>query len=78
MKMKTKIFRVKGKFLMGEKLQPFTKELKAIKEEEIYEKLYSEFGSKHRVPRSKVKIEKIEEISPEDVQDPVVKALVQR
>ncbi|ADL57805.1 MULTISPECIES: 50S ribosomal protein L18Ae [Methanothermobacter] len=76
--MKTKIFRVKGKFQMGDKLQPFTKELKAIKEEEIYERLYSEFGSKHRVPRSKVMIEEIEEISPEEVEDPVVRALVQR
>ncbi|MFB2623196.1 MULTISPECIES: 50S ribosomal protein L18Ae [Methanothermobacter] len=76
--MKTKIFRVKGKFQMGDKLQPFTKELKAIREEEIYERLYSEFGSKHRVPRSKVMIEEIEEISPEEVEDPVVRALVQR
>ncbi|MCG2827760.1 50S ribosomal protein L18Ae [Methanothermobacter sp. K4] len=76
--MKTKIFRVKGRFQMGDKLQPFTKELKAIKEEEIYERLYSEFGSKHRVPRSKVMIEEIEEISPEEVEDPVVRALVQR
>ncbi|QHN08269.1 50S ribosomal protein L18Ae [Methanothermobacter sp. THM-2] len=76
--MKTKIFRVKGKFQMGDKLQPFTKELKAIREEEIYERLYSEFGSKHRVPRSKVMIEEIEEISPEEVEDPVIRALVQR
>lgn len=76
--MKTKIFRVRGKFQMGDKLQPFTKELKAIKEDEIYERLYSEFGSKHRVPRSKVMIEEIEEISPKEVEDPVVRALVQR
>ncbi len=74
--MKTKIFRIQGKFVMGENLKPFTKELKALKEEDIYERLYSEIGSKHHIGRYQVKIEKIEEISAEEVQDPVVKALL--
>jgi len=75
--MKTKIFKIQGKFLMGEGLKPFTKEVKAIKEEEIYEKIYSEFGSKHHIGRDQIKIEKIEEISAEDAQDPVIKAMTQ-
>ncbi len=74
--MKTKIFRITGKFMMGENYQPFTKELKAIKEEDIYEKIYSEFGSKHHLNRNQINIETIDEISAEEVEDPIIKAMV--
>ncbi|MGV8144776.1 MAG: 50S ribosomal protein L18Ae [Methanothermobacter sp.] len=74
--MKTKIFRIQGKFMMGNSFKPFTKELKAINEEEIKERICSEFGSKHHIKRNKIKIEEISEIAQEDVQDPVVKALL--
>jgi large subunit ribosomal protein LX len=73
--MKTKIFRVKGKFIMGNSLKPFTKELKAINEKDIHEKLYSEFGSKHRIGRNQVFVEEITEISKEEVITPLIKAL---
>lgn len=75
--MKTKIFKIQGKFMMGNSLKPFTRELKAINEEEIAERIYSEFGSKHHIKRNQIKIEKINEISKKDVLDPVVKALLQ-
>ena len=75
--MKTKIFRIQGKFMMGNILKPFTKELKAINEDEIKEKIYSEFGSKHHIHRNKIIIEKINEISEEEVQDPLIKALME-
>ena len=74
--MKTKIFRIQGKFMMGNALKPFTRELKATNEEEIKEKIYSEFGSKHHIKRNKIKIEDITEISADEVLDPVVKALL--
>lgn len=74
--MKTKIFRIQGKFMMGNNLKPFTRELKATNEDEIKEKIYSEFGSKHHISRNKIKIEDITEISADDVQDPVIKALL--
>jgi large subunit ribosomal protein LX len=74
--MKTKIFRIQGKFMMGNSLKPFTKELKATNEEEIKERIYSEFGSKHHIKRNKIKIEDIAEISADEVQDPVIKALL--
>ncbi|MGL6299097.1 MAG: 50S ribosomal protein L18Ae [Methanobacteriaceae archaeon] len=73
--METKIFRVKGKFAMGDETKQFTKELKAFKEEDIYEKLYSEFGSKHGIKKYQMHIDKIEEISIDDVQDPIIKAI---
>lgn len=74
--MKTKIYRVQGKFIMGDSFKPFTRELKAISEDDIKEKIYSEFGSKHHIVRNQIKIQKIEEISEEDVIDPVIKTLV--
>lgn len=75
--MKTKIFRVQGKFMGGNSLKPFIKELKATNEDEIRERIYSEFGSKHHIKRNKITIEEINEISAKDVLDPVVKALIQ-
>ncbi len=76
--MKTKIFRVQGKFMMGRGLKHFTKELKAISEDDIREKIYSEFGSKHRIGRSKIFIDDIKEISIEESVDPIIKALSNR
>lgn len=73
--MKTKIYRIHGKFLMGDDSQVFTKELKAISEEDIYEKIYSEFGSKHRINRNQIKLNKIEEISLDEVTDPLIKSI---
>ena len=55
--MKTKIFRIQGKSMMGDTLKPFTKELKAVNEDDIKNKIYSEFGSKHHIRRNKIKIE---------------------
>lgn len=74
--MKTKIFRIQGKFMMGNDLKPFTRELKATNEEEIKEKIYAEFGSKHHIKRSKIKIEEIVEISEDEIQDPLIKELI--
>ncbi len=73
--MKTKIFRVQGKFIMGDSFKPFTRELKAIGEDDIKEKIYSEFGSKHHIVRNQIHIEKIQEISAEEVLDPIIKSL---
>ncbi|WP_414468306.1 50S ribosomal protein L18Ae [Methanobacterium sp. ACI-7] len=74
--MKTKIFRIQGKFMMGNSYQPFTKELKAINEEDIREKIYSDYGSKHGIKRSKIIIDDIKEISADEVQDPIIKAMI--
>ncbi len=61
---------------MGSETQVFTKEFRAVKEEDIYEKLYSIFGSKHGIKRNQIKIDSIEEIAEDEVQDPVVKAIL--
>ncbi|WP_456368004.1 50S ribosomal protein L18Ae [Thermococcus sp.] len=73
--MEVKVYRVRGIFeRMGQK-QPFTKEYRALKEEDVRELVYSEIGSKHRVPRTKIWIESIEEINPEEAEDPIVRRL---
>lgn len=71
--MTIKTFRFKGKFLMGEKMQPFVWECRAYDETKAYEKIYSEFGSKHKAPRSKIKIIEVKEIAPEDAQNPEIR-----
>ena len=74
--MQTKIYRVTGKFVNGDRVQKFTKELESFNEENIYEKIYSDFGSKHRINRNQIDIEEIKEITPEEVIDPIVKGIL--
>ena len=74
--MLTKIYRGKGRSVLGSEVQVFTKEFKAVKEEDIEEKIYSIFGSKHRINRNQIKIESIEEISADEAEDHIVKAII--
>ena len=60
--MLTKIYRVKGTFVMGDEYHKFTKEYKATCEAEIEEKIYERFGSKHGINRNQISIAEIEEI----------------
>ncbi len=53
------LYEIRGKFLMGEKMHPFTKECNADKESHAIEHIYSELGSKHKTPRNKIVIEEI-------------------
>lgn len=68
-----KVFRVKGTFKMGREWQKFTKEIIETDDERAYEKILSILGSKHRVLRTNIKVNEIEEISQDDIQDMVVK-----
>lgn len=72
----TKIYRIKGTFIMGDETHKFTKELKATNEDEIREKLYSIFGSKHRINRNQISIDSLKEITPEEVIDPILKDIL--
>ena len=56
-----KKFKVKGRFLMGKRMQPFTMDVSSINEDQAREKVLSDLGSRHRVKRKKVFIESIEE-----------------
>ena len=72
----TKIYRVKGTFVMGDDFHKFVKEYKATSEADIEEKIYERFGNKHGINRNQIKISEITEIAPEDVEDPIVKEIL--
>jgi len=70
-----KVFRVIGEIRKPNFQTDFRKEVRALKPEEAVEKIYMELGSKHRVKRFQIKILKVEEISPEEIESPLVKKL---
>ena len=47
---------------MGAEMQPFEIQITAEDQISAREKIYSNLGSRHRVPRGKIAIERLEEI----------------
>jgi large subunit ribosomal protein LX len=70
-----KVFRVIGEIRKPNFQTDFRKEVRALKPEDAVEKVYMDLGSKHRVKRFQIKIVKVEEISPEEIESPLVKKL---
>ena len=73
---KLKVFRVTGEIRKPELNTPFKKEVIADKAEHAVEKIYAEIGSKHRVKRCFMKIFKVEEVSAEEIENPILKKIV--
>ena len=73
---KLKVFRVTGEIRKPNLKTPFKKEVLAAKAEHAVEKVYAEIGSKHRVKRHHLKILKVEEVSPEEIENPIFKKMV--
>jgi len=71
-----KVFRVLGEIRKPNLKTPFSKEVIALKPEHAVEKVYTELGSKHRVKRFHIKINKVEEVAPQDVEDPLIRKIV--
>lgn len=67
-----KVFRVSGKFRMGEILAPFTLEAIGKDESNARDRVYSTIGSRHRANRHQIFIEKATEIKPDQVTDATV------
>ena len=70
-----KVFRVIGKIRKPNFQTEFRKEVRALKPEDAVEKVYMLLGSKHRVKRFQMKISKVEEIGPEEIEDVLVKKM---
>ncbi len=70
-----KVFRVIGKIRKPNFQTEFRKEVRALKPEDAVEKVYMLLGSKHRVKRFQIKIFKVEEIAPEEIENIIVKKL---
>ena len=71
-----KVFKVVGEIRKPNFEIPFKKEIVALKLEQALEKVYCEIGSRHRAKRPQIKIIKVEEISPQEVEDLLVKKLL--
>jgi large subunit ribosomal protein LX len=73
---KLKVFRVTGKIYKPNLNTDFVRELIADKPEHAEERVYAEIGSRHRVKRCHMKVTKVEEVSPEEIKNPILKKLV--
>jgi large subunit ribosomal protein LX len=71
-----KIFRVSGQIAKPNWKTNFQKEIRALKAEEAKEVIYAELGSRHRAKRFQIKIVTVEEVKPEDIQDPMLRKMV--
>ena len=67
-----KAFRVSGKFRMGHITTPFSLETVGKDETGARDRVLSTIGSRHRVSRYQIWIEKVEPISNDKVTDAVV------
>ena len=65
--MSSKVWRATGEYRKKRKTFNFSKEMIALKEDHVRERLYSEIGSRHRVRRKDIDIQEIKEIKPEEV-----------
>ena len=54
----------------------FVRELLADKSEHAVERVYAEIGSRHRVKRHHIKIISSEEISGDQIQNPILKKII--
>ncbi len=71
-----KVFRVTGKIYKPNLKTDFVRELVADKPEQAEEKVYAEVGSRHRVKRCHMKVVKVEEVTAEEIQNPILKKMV--
>ena len=71
-----KVYRVTGEIRKPNLRTPFAKEVLADKPEHAVERAFAEIGSRHRVKRFYMKIINVEEVSPDDIQNPILKKMV--
>jgi large subunit ribosomal protein LX len=65
--MSSKVWRATGEYRKKRRKFRFTREMIAMKEAHVRERLFSEIGSRHRVKRKDIAIEEIVEIKPEEL-----------
>jgi len=71
-----KVYRVIGRITKPNFKTNFRKEIRAVKPEDAVEEVYKILGSKHRVKRFHIKVERVEVVKdPNDIRDPVIRAL---
>ena len=71
-----KAYKVTGTINKPRLKTSFVRELLADKSEHAVEKVYAEIGSRHRVKRHHIKILSSEEISGDQIQNPILKKII--
>ena len=69
------MFRITGEIVKPNLKTTFRKEIRAVSPENAKEKVYTDIGSKHRAKRHQVRIQKVEEVSSEEIENPLVRRL---
>ena len=72
--MPKKAFRASGTFRAGNRNQEFTVDVVANSEEDARERIFSNFGSRHRAPRRFINIDSLSEIATTEATSPAVVA----
>ena len=70
-----KVYRLSGKINKPNFKTEFQKEVRALNPEDATEKVYMLLGSKHRVKRFQLKIYKVEEVNPKDIEDIIIRKM---
>ena len=68
-------FRVEGLIRKPNWRTKFKKEVRAVRPEDAVEKVLMELGSKHRVKRCHIKILRVVEVEPEELENPVLRKI---
>ncbi len=75
--LQAQIFRISGTYKGKRGPVEFSKEFRALQENDAIELLYADLGSKHRIKRGAISVTKIEVIKAiEEVKDPVILRLI--
>jgi large subunit ribosomal protein LX len=72
-----KVFKVTGEINKPRLKTPFVRELLADKSEHAVERVYAEIGSRHRVKRCHIVIGNIQEITADQIENPILKKIVE-
>jgi len=72
---KVRNFRVEGLIIKPNWRTKFKKEVRAIRPEDAVEKVLMDMGSRHRVKRCHIRITRVVEVEPEELEDPVLRKL---
>ena len=73
--MSVQIYRLQGTYRRIKRNYRFSKEIRAISENDAREQLYSILGSSHRVERPAINIEQIDIITPQEAEKPLIRKL---
>jgi len=68
-------FRVEGVISKPNWKTKFKKEVRAVRPEDAVEKVLMELGSKHRVKRCHIKIIRVVEVAPEELENPILRKI---